>query len=229
MKIEVTDIEHFLVVQEPSYIRQYVVCSLIFLILPSLLAMICDPFIPCLFNLFLAITFVMSIFSLIILFNAVRYQILYSLYTGIISLAISIVYYLCFYKLVFIALKINTPIIKYSSIIIYVALIMAVFILPFHFIKKGYYSSNRKISERSQKINSNAAGIIGCTTGLGLSLGRFLTDYGSYNTILFGSGIACLILSLCIILGIPNIHKYFIMKKFINYVSLYQEEKSDTI
>ena len=218
MKYKIADIKNYIKLEHPSLIIQYLIVWIFTVSLFSIPIAVCDPFLPYIFNILIAITVVIDLFAVFIMFNVEKWQRLYILFVGVYSLSLSVVFYLSFFKIAYWVIGIKTPLLFIYTIIIYILILLVGFMLHFKALSAGYYSNTKKK-------NFKSAGIIAGMSGTGALIGRLLIRSADNQTAMLIFAFVFLFLSYTMILGIHNIYKYYLIKKFEQYVDVYKLSK----
>lgn len=209
MKYNISDIKEYLYLEHPSLMKGYLITWIVLISYFGIIIAICDPFVPYIFCILISIVVGMDLLAIYILSNREKRQKLYILFVGIYSFALSIVLYLSFFKTVYMVLKVRSPLPFIVTIIIYLLILILGFIMLKHALKSGYYSGNK-----NSKKNIKGIGAITGMSGIGVFIGKMLIRNTEYQTIMLVFALTVLFLSYIMILGMHNIYKYYLVKKY---------------
>lgn len=222
MKHNIDDIKNYIIPEHPLFSSKYLIMGILLISFFGIMTAICDPITPFIFYFLLLVIILIDSFAIFILTNIEKWQVLFSLFSGINCLALSIVFYIFFYKTIYLILKLHHPILLIGSIIGYVLIMIGYWYKQIKGVKEGYYS-------REKKNENKYSGIIIGASGGGMILGKVLIRNTSYTTFMTIFAFIALIFSYLMILGTHNIYKYYLMRKYKQYVKLFKlEEKKKT-
>ena len=218
MKYNITDIKDYIVLEHPTLFREYLVVWIFLISFFGIIMAVCDPFTPYIFNIMVTIIVIMDLFAIFIIFNVEKWQKLYILFVGIYSFAISIIFYMSFIKTIYFILNIKSLLLFAFTITFYILILLLSFMMLKKALKTGYFSGTGKKKGKS-------IGVVAGMSGAGVFLGRMLIGSTNYQTIMIVLAFLFLFLSYIMILGILNIYKYYLIKKYEEYVQVYKISK----
>lgn len=221
MKYDVESIKDYLKLEHPSFGKEYLIVFLFMLNFFGLLAILCDPFTSYIFYTFLPLIIFIDAWALIILCDLYKRQVQYILFVGVFCFIMSLIFMMFSFKIVYLILRINSPIFALYAVSIYILILLGGFAFHVSALQKGYYNL------KNMKKGSIGIKFIVISSVIGTIAGKFLIKNTSEQTAFVIFSLASLLLAYILELGVNNIHKYCLIKRYKEYVNIYPKPKKN--
>lgn len=214
---ECDKIKNLLKLTEYKYVRLFFVVPLIFLNL-GIVALIADPFLQgdlfsrILFNIGMPIIIISDLWSIRIMINPKKRIIEYELSSGIVSFMTSLVIIMIGIKSIYTEFRVAPVFYIVFSLSFYFLVLILLFRLFFKAIDAGHYSKDEVA------INYSNATIVGVAAALGPVLIKIISELFGSRVKIATSSIVFLLGSTIFTLWVPNVYKYYLLKKYKDYV-----------
>jgi hypothetical protein len=215
---DISKIKKYLQVPPPSKTRSTLAGSIFLISLLGLMIMFISPInMPIiLFILFLIV--VITVWAIVLMFGIYRWQKQYVFFLSVFLSASTLVLYIGYLKIQYAMLNGDSPLFLIISAAVYVLILIYVFCIRTRALKKGAIYKKRINLGR---IGSFSSGI----AASGLLLGKALSRMGG-NYLSIAAAYGFLILSyLFFIGGMIGIHRYYLIKKYPEYVTMFESPK----
>jgi len=214
------NIKDYLELVHPSLMKEYLWTMLFLIDSMGIITIISDPFTQYLFNILAPVIAVINLWAFYILLNIKKRQKQYILFVGVFCFVMSVILMLFSFKIIYLMLLSDSPFFALYAIAIYLAILIGGSIFHLKALENGYYSGKKKTKGKSG-INTIVGMAVAGTLG-----GLFLINFASEDTGLVVLALTLLLLGYLLELGINNVHKYYLIRKFEN---VYPGDKTMTL
>ena len=213
---EIKNIKDYLQPIHPLLIKSYLWVWIFMISFFGIIMAISDPFTPYLFYIMMPIIIVMDLWAFFIMSDVEKWQKLYILYIGIYSIALSIILYLSFFKIIYIILGVKSPYFLIFSASIYIILLTVMTTLFIKALKTGWKAKNKGFKGAGALIGISGFGVLGS---------RILIQTTTKDTFLLVGAFAFLLLAYLMLIPALNIHKFYLMTRYKEHVTTYELPK----
>ena len=215
---DISKIKKYLQVPQPSKTRSTLAGSIFLISLLGSIIMFLSPIIMLIIYIILFLIAVIIVWAIVLMFGIYRWQKQYVFFLSVYLSASTLVLYIGYLKIQYAMLNGNSPLFLIISAAVYVLILIYVFCIRTRSFKRGLISKMR--------INLGRIGTFSSGIGAsGLLLGTALSRMGK-NYLLFAGAYLLLLLSyLFFIGGMIGMHRYYLIKRFPEYVTMYEPPK----
>lgn len=219
MKYDIANIKDYLTLVHPKLMKGYLWTWIFMASFFGILPAVSDPFTPWIFYSIVPLVILVDIWAALILTDLYKWQKMYILFVGVYCFIMSLIFILISFKFIYYIVGINYSLFAVYAIALYLLILTTGFIFHIKALKNGYYTL-KKIGKGNKGVK-----IIVIFSVIGTIAGKFLIRSTSEQTAMVIFALAFLLFAYILELGINNIHKYYLLKKYKEYINIYPNPK----